>query len=169
MICALDGSSMLTVLRRLCGQSSTGPSAVFDQSMSRMRAPMSPPPWRNAESDPRLEERSVMLGLCRGSHWLGTTTSLVPPWSAGPHAPRNGVREADGGGDRSLSQADLLPYQMPTVVNCDCSPESAAASYAGIGQATASQKRTAAPSLAQQTRCLCQEPQSMSKKRLSAV
>jgi hypothetical protein len=43
MICALEGSSMLTVLRRLCGQALGGPSAVADQSISRIRAPISPP------------------------------------------------------------------------------------------------------------------------------
>src|SRR4051794_33056289 len=56
---------MLTVLRKLCGQSSTEPSDVFDQSKSRMRAAISPPPWRNAELDCLLEGRSFMSELCR--------------------------------------------------------------------------------------------------------
>ena len=38
---------MLTVLRRLCGHASGGPSGVFAQSISRIRAPISPPPARN--------------------------------------------------------------------------------------------------------------------------
>jgi hypothetical protein len=38
MIWAFDGSSMLSVLRRLCGQVSGVPSAVRDQSISRIRA-----------------------------------------------------------------------------------------------------------------------------------
>jgi hypothetical protein len=42
---------MLTVLRRLWGHVPTGPSGVFDQSKARMRAPISPPPWRNVRFD----------------------------------------------------------------------------------------------------------------------
>src|SRR5678815_1566804 len=41
---------MLTALQRLCGHVSTGPSGVADQSCSRMRPPISPPPAR--KSDP---------------------------------------------------------------------------------------------------------------------
>src|SRR6185503_2119538 len=52
---------MLTVLRRLCGQVAGGPSAVLDQSSSRMRAPISPPPWRKV----RLEVTSGVW--CDGS------------------------------------------------------------------------------------------------------
>ena len=44
MICALEGSMMLTALRRLCGQLSTGPSGVSDQSLALISAPISPPP-----------------------------------------------------------------------------------------------------------------------------
>jgi hypothetical protein len=51
MICALEGSSMLTVLRRLCGHVSTGPSLVCDQSISRIRVPISPPPARNVNGE----------------------------------------------------------------------------------------------------------------------
>jgi hypothetical protein len=46
MIWAFDGSSMLSVLRRLCGQVSGVPSGVRGQSISRIRAPISPPPAR---------------------------------------------------------------------------------------------------------------------------
>ena len=35
---------VLTLVRKLCGQLSTAPSGVFDQSIERMRAPISPPP-----------------------------------------------------------------------------------------------------------------------------
>jgi hypothetical protein len=35
---------MLTAVLRLCGQLSTGPSGVFDQSRARIIAPMAPPP-----------------------------------------------------------------------------------------------------------------------------
>ncbi len=49
-ICAFDGSSMLTVLRRLWGHDSGGPSGVPDQSSSRIRAPISPPPARKVSS-----------------------------------------------------------------------------------------------------------------------
>jgi len=51
MICALDGSSMLKVLRRLCGHCSGEPSGVVDQSSARMCAPISPPPFRQSALD----------------------------------------------------------------------------------------------------------------------
>jgi hypothetical protein len=37
-------SRMLSAVRRLCGQAATGPTAVVDQSIERMSAPISPPP-----------------------------------------------------------------------------------------------------------------------------
>jgi hypothetical protein len=37
-------SRMLSAVRRLCGHPSTGPTAVRDQSIDRMSAPISPPP-----------------------------------------------------------------------------------------------------------------------------
>ena len=37
---------MRTAVFRLCGQRSTGPSDVRDQSIARIRAPISPPPAR---------------------------------------------------------------------------------------------------------------------------
>src|SRR5215471_10718977 len=40
----LDARHRLTVVRRLCGHLSSGPSGVFDQSMERMTLPISPPP-----------------------------------------------------------------------------------------------------------------------------
>ena len=39
---------MRTQVRRLCGQASTGPSGVRDQSIARIRSPISPPPCRTA-------------------------------------------------------------------------------------------------------------------------
>src|SRR5438874_5825908 len=39
-----DARQILTAVRRLCGQFSTGPRRVFDQSIERISAPMSPPP-----------------------------------------------------------------------------------------------------------------------------
>ncbi len=39
-------SRMLSAVRKLWGHRSTGPTAVFDQSMERMNAPISPPPDR---------------------------------------------------------------------------------------------------------------------------
>ena len=39
---------MLTAISRLCGQLSTGPSDVLDQSNARMRSPISPPPARQS-------------------------------------------------------------------------------------------------------------------------
>src|SRR6476620_6920165 len=46
---------MLTVLRRLCGHRCGGPSAVRDQSISRMRPPISPPPARNVSVEGSIE------------------------------------------------------------------------------------------------------------------
>ena len=63
----LRGSSMLRVLRRLCGQLSTGPSDVFAQSRSRIRAPISPPPWRNVRLDQLVEELCAICELCRSN------------------------------------------------------------------------------------------------------
>ena len=65
MICALDGSSMLTVLHKLWGHASTGPRGDFDQSSARIRAPISPPPRRNARFERAMEELSVMCELSR--------------------------------------------------------------------------------------------------------
>ena len=53
---------MLTVLRKLWGHASASPSGDFDQSSARMRAPISPPPWRNARFARPMEELSVMCG-----------------------------------------------------------------------------------------------------------
>src|SRR5688500_1835900 len=45
-IWALEGSRMLTALRRLWGQRSGRPRGVLDQSKARISAPSSPPPSR---------------------------------------------------------------------------------------------------------------------------
>src|SRR5579884_237904 len=45
-----DSSRMLTDVRRLCGQFSTGPTAVACQSRSRMNLPIVPPPERQLAS-----------------------------------------------------------------------------------------------------------------------
>src|SRR4051794_30117488 len=37
-------SRMLSAVRRLCGHADTGPTAVRDQSIDRIRPPISPPP-----------------------------------------------------------------------------------------------------------------------------
>src|SRR3954464_15880476 len=42
---------VLTMVRRLCGQPSTGPSGVRDQSKLRMSTPVSPPPARGPALD----------------------------------------------------------------------------------------------------------------------
>src|SRR5262247_1886024 len=44
IIWAFDGSSILTELRKLCGHDSIGPRGVRDQSISRIKLPISPPP-----------------------------------------------------------------------------------------------------------------------------
>ena len=43
-----EARQMLTVVRRLCGHSATGPSEVSDQSIDRIKLPISPPPVRKA-------------------------------------------------------------------------------------------------------------------------
>ncbi len=43
-----EAKQMLTVVRRLCGHPSTGPSGVADQSIDRIKLPISPPPNRKA-------------------------------------------------------------------------------------------------------------------------
>ena len=50
-----DDSMTATMVRRLGGHSSTGPSGVLDQSMLRMSAPASPPPRRQS-SDATMSE-----------------------------------------------------------------------------------------------------------------
>src|ERR1700748_3453105 len=61
-------SKMRITVRRLCGQVCTGPSAVRDHSVARMRAPVSPPP---AKISPRSRtsssnEESVWLTRLNG-------------------------------------------------------------------------------------------------------
>jgi hypothetical protein len=41
---------MLTAVLTLCGQVSGGPSGVVDQSLARMRVPISPPPASHAQA-----------------------------------------------------------------------------------------------------------------------
>jgi len=56
---------MLTVVRRLCGQPATGPSEVFDQSIARIKLPISPPPAKKAsgsESENKWSRRRFMIG-----------------------------------------------------------------------------------------------------------
>ena len=104
MICAFDGSSMLSALRRLCGQPSTGPSGVFDQSSARMRSPISPPPARKSrlagsESPGSLFDARAMRVQAttrRGRGWRGTR----------PH--RASVTQRDGGADGRIRTGDLL-------------------------------------------------------------
>ena len=58
-----EARQMLTVVRRLCGHPATGPSEVFDQSIARIKLPISPPPDRNAsgfESEGNLSPRKFM-------------------------------------------------------------------------------------------------------------
>src|SRR5436309_7111268 len=42
---------MRTAVFKLCGHRSAGPRAVLDQSLSRIRAPISPPPSRKVGAD----------------------------------------------------------------------------------------------------------------------
>jgi hypothetical protein len=44
----LDAMHKLTVVRKLCGQVSGEPNGVLDQSLERMRPPISPPPDKNS-------------------------------------------------------------------------------------------------------------------------
>src|SRR5579864_9538740 len=59
-----DDRSRLTVVRRLSGQESIGPSGVWDQSFERMSLPISPPPM--SQSDPGRGAsaiRSLVMGV----------------------------------------------------------------------------------------------------------
>ena len=61
-----EARQMLTVVRRLCGQPATSPSEVFDQSIVRIKLPISPPPDRKAsESEPEgnLSPGNFMSGF----------------------------------------------------------------------------------------------------------
>ena len=49
---------MLTVVRKLYGHPVTGPSEVFDQSIDRIKLPISPPPARNASGS---ETKAMLL------------------------------------------------------------------------------------------------------------
>ena len=49
LIGKLDAKHRLTVVRRLWGQSSIGPSGVTDQSFERINSPMIPPPIKNSD------------------------------------------------------------------------------------------------------------------------
>src|SRR5689334_136320 len=45
---------MLIAVRRLCGQSDTGPTAVAAQLVERINAPISPPPDKQSSGDRRV-------------------------------------------------------------------------------------------------------------------
>src|SRR4051812_49263373 len=64
-------SRMLSAVRRLCGQLATAPTAVADQSIERMSAPISPPPASG----------SVLgTGLGLGSAWVAGFAAWVDIW-----------------------------------------------------------------------------------------
>src|SRR6187431_2990424 len=62
---------VLTVVRSDCGQSETGPSAVCDQSIDRINAPISPPPartsslmsFRSVVGEPDAGGTAIWLGI----------------------------------------------------------------------------------------------------------
>src|SRR5262245_8966591 len=56
-----------TAVRRLCGQSSTGPTGVADQSKARVRSPISPPPPRP-------------FRLASGARETPSATAVACPW-----------------------------------------------------------------------------------------
>ena len=56
-----DARQMLTVVRRLWGHDSTGPSGVCDQSIDLIRRPISPPPARKAKGSGRTGSRTVVF------------------------------------------------------------------------------------------------------------
>src|SRR5688572_1001067 len=71
MICAFEDSIMESGVRKLCGQRPIAPSAVFDQSSARTRAPISPPPCSQSSLDDgagaTLRGRTRSLRLRRGA------------------------------------------------------------------------------------------------------
>ena len=61
---------MLTVVRKLCGHPVTGPSAVVDQSIARIKLPVSPPPAKNAsgsETGAKFLPGSFMSAFKKGA------------------------------------------------------------------------------------------------------
>src|SRR4051794_10699698 len=84
----LEDRHRFTVVRRLCGQLSRGPSGVVDQSRERMSAPISPPPTSQLSasvsvrlaggfSEIRAEEVIVTPSLVRRS---GGLLEIVSVW-----------------------------------------------------------------------------------------
>jgi hypothetical protein len=83
---------MLTAVVSLCGQDSTGPTGVCDQSNARVRAPISPPPAR--KSDLRVPKRwyEALIGscLCSSGRLVAAFESPAEPIQCGTelnHAP----------------------------------------------------------------------------------
>lgn len=66
-----DASIRLIAVLKLCGQVSTGPNGVFDQSCERIRAPISPPPERKSSA------RRGASSLSRASCISGFSYSLA--------------------------------------------------------------------------------------------
>ncbi|MGQ0481874.1 MAG: hypothetical protein ACT4O0_12755 [Pseudonocardia sp.] len=86
LIGKLDARQMLTVVRRLCDQSSIGPSGVPDQFFSRITRPISPPPTSQSAPDPAAAGplRTTSGGVFRSVMVPRSARSLVtharPRW-----------------------------------------------------------------------------------------
>src|SRR3954454_15914895 len=86
-------SRMLSAVRRLFGHPSTAPTAVCDQSIDRMRAPISPPPARGSVlGEGRFEAIVELSGgyACRDSISRRARTRIGPKGggSSGGHGRR---------------------------------------------------------------------------------
>jgi hypothetical protein len=69
---------MLMVLRRLWGHVRGAPRGVFDQSISRMRAPISPPPARNVSCERLTDDLFIRQSpeALSNAHVLGTPPAV---------------------------------------------------------------------------------------------
>src|SRR6185436_8753559 len=76
---------MLSAVRRLCGQLAAAPTAVLDQSIERMSAPMAPPPasgsGRRVELETVVSSKAfgVIEGQLRAPSLAQTRSAGAPP------------------------------------------------------------------------------------------
>src|SRR5262245_17791743 len=87
---------MLAAVLRLCGQPAGGPTGEPDQSMVRVRSPISPPPARKERSEPCAiaAPGGAAMGGGSGTPYGGEKL----PISDTGHAPASPSRSAQAGG-----------------------------------------------------------------------
>jgi hypothetical protein len=82
-ICAFDGSIMPIAVRRLWGQSSTGPRGVADQSSERIRSPISPPPARKVQDCSVSIVTPAMVSTATGKSKSPAEIATWTEWAMG--------------------------------------------------------------------------------------